>query len=548
MMKAMMKVKLITLKLLGALVFTGATLALSAGMAHAISDYVTQFTALYGNTGTAAASCKVCHAASNSGSSFNAYGSIVNANGGGGAGGDVTPVLQAVQNLDSDGVGGNNLAEIQAGTQPGWCVATTPGCTSPLTISLPGVPLDPAATNQPPVANAGADRAVPVGQTVTLNGSGSTDPNADPLTYSWSFVSRPTGSAAALSNPAAVQPTFVADVAGAYTLQLIVNDGQVNSPPDTVIITAATGNLPPVANAGLDQSVAVGQTVTLNGSGSTDPNADPLTYSWSFVSRPTGSAAALSNPAVLQPTFVADAAGQFVIQLIVNDGTVNSTPDTAIISAAAANLRPVASAGPDQTVTVGQSVTLNGSGSSDPEASPLTYRWSFVSQPAGSVAVLSNPTAVQATFVPDVDGEYVVQLVVNDGQLDSMPDTVLLATSGAAEATALVRPPGDGGCFIATAAYGSPWAPEVQVLRTLRDRYLLPHPVGRAAVAAYYRLSPPLAEVIRTSETLRALTRAALWPVMGWAALTVAAPVAGGSLALLPLGLGLWWLGRRRAR
>ena len=243
---------------------------------------------------------------------------------------------------------------------------------------------------------------------------------------------------------------------------------------------------------------------------------------------------------------MADAAGQFVIQLIVNDGTVNSTPDTATISASAANLRPVANAGPDQTVTVGQSVTLNGSGSSDPEASPLTYRWSFVSQPAGSVAVLSNPTAVQATFVPDVEGEYVVQLVVNDGQLDSTPDTVLLATSGAAAATALVRPPGNGGCFIATAAYGSPWAPEVRVLRDLRDRYLLPHPLGRWAVAGYYRLSPPLADGIRASAPLRALTRGLLWPVVGWATLTMAAPAAGGGLALLPVVGGLWWLGRRR--
>jgi hypothetical protein len=223
-----------------------------------------------------------------------------------------------------------------------------------------------------------------------------------------------------------------------------------------------------------------------------------------------------------------------------------------IIAAAAANLRPVANAGADQVVSVGQTATLDGSGSSDPEANPLTYSWTFVSQPAGSAAVLTNATAVQPTFVPNIDGNYVVQLIVNDGQVDSTADTVLITTgSGVASASAdasttATNPTGGGGCFIATAAFGSPGAPEVQVLRDLRDRYLLAHPLGRWAVAGYYWVSPPLADGIRASDPLRALTRGLLWPVVGWAALTMAAPAAGGGLALLPVVGGLWWLGRRR--
>ena len=101
------------------------------------------------------------------------------------------------------------------------------------------LPLDPAAANSPPSASAGLDQAVNVGQTVMLDGSGSTDPNGDPLTYAWSFVSRPAGSGATLTGATTVNPTFVADVAGSYTVQLIVNDGQANSPPDTVVVTAA---------------------------------------------------------------------------------------------------------------------------------------------------------------------------------------------------------------------------------------------------------------------------------------------------------------------
>ena len=129
--------------------------------------------------------------------------------------------------------------------------------------------------NSPPVANAGPDQTVTVGNTVTLNGSASSDVDGNPLTFPWSLTSRPAGSAAVLSNPG-----VVADLrrgrAGQYIAQLIVNDGTVNSAPDTVVVN--TGNSPPVANAGPDQSVSITSLVTLNGSGSTDVDGHPLTF------------------------------------------------------------------------------------------------------------------------------------------------------------------------------------------------------------------------------------------------------------------------------
>ena len=126
-------------------------------------------------------------------------------------------------------------------------------------------------------------------------------------------------------------PSFVADVAGEYVVQLIVNDGTVPSAPDSVVISAAGVNLPPVADAGPDQAVDVGDTVQLDGSGSSDPDSDPLTYSWSFDSVPTGSTANLSDSTAVMPSFVADVAGEYVVQLIVNDGTVPSDPDSVVI-------------------------------------------------------------------------------------------------------------------------------------------------------------------------------------------------------------------------
>jgi uncharacterized delta-60 repeat protein len=158
------------------------------------------------------------------------------------------------------------------------------------------------------------------------------------LTYSWSITSAPATSTAALSDATIVNPAFDADLDGSYVLELVVNDGTVNSTPDTVIITAATGNAAPVADAGADQNVSTGTTVTLDGSGSTDADAaDTLTYSWSITSAPATSTAALSDTTIVNPTFDADLDGAYVLELVVNDGSVNSAADTVIVTAATAS-------------------------------------------------------------------------------------------------------------------------------------------------------------------------------------------------------------------
>ena len=281
------------------------------------------------------------------------------------------------------------------------------------------------ASNRAPVANAGPDQTVFVAQTVTLDGSKSTDADGDLLSYLWSFTLRPSGSTATLSNATAVKPEFVADKPGNYVIQLSVNDGKGNSAPDTVTINSE--NSKPVANAGPDQSVLVTQTVTLDGSKSSDVDGDSLTYLWSFTSRPAGSTAALSDATALKPAFVVDKPGSYAVQLIVNDGKVNSSPATVTISTE--NSKPIANAGPDQTVFVAQTVILDGNESSDVDGDPLAYKWSFTAVPAGSSAALSNPSIVNPQFTADSVGVYVVQLIVNDGKIDSTPATVTITTN-----------------------------------------------------------------------------------------------------------------------
>lgn len=77
-------------------------------------------------------------------------------------------------------------------------------------------------------------------------------------------------------------------------------------------------------------------------------------------------------------------------------------------------------------MAAGQLVQLDGSGSRDANGEPLSFRWTLTTRPAGSQATLSNTTLVNPTFVADVLGTYVAQLIVNDGRFDSDPDTVTL--------------------------------------------------------------------------------------------------------------------------
>ena len=233
-------------------------------------------------------------------------------------------------------------------------------------------------------------------------------------------------------NPLSFGPSFTADQPGTYVVQLIVNDGTVDSAPATVTIT--TTNSQPVANAGPDQlSVARGSMITLDGTLSSDADGHVLTYRWALLFKPEGSSAILSGISAANPTFVADAQGEYVAQLIVNDGFVDSAPDTVLIRTA--NERPIANAGPDQAVLVGATVTLDGTGSTDPEGSPLTFRWTLTERPIGSAATMANPLAPQPQFVADRPGSYIAELIVGDGALESLPDTVVIT------ATAMNEPP-----------------------------------------------------------------------------------------------------------
>jgi hypothetical protein len=171
--------------------------------------------------------------------------------------------------------------------------------------------------DDPPAAVAGTNQHALVGQTIRLDGSGSSDDNTPSLalSYSWT-LSGPDGSAATLIGANTAFPTFVADVAGDYVATLVVTDSVgLSSAPSTVAIGSEVA---PIAFAGPSQVVVVGSQVTVDGSQSIDPDGQPITYAWT-LSSPSGSSATLAGAGTAHPTFTADVAGEYKLDLVVYD-------------------------------------------------------------------------------------------------------------------------------------------------------------------------------------------------------------------------------------
>ena len=260
-----------------------------------------------------------------------------------------------------------------------------------------------------------------------MDGSASKDSDGGSLTFKWTLIGKPNGSAASLINPTYPNPKFTADLAGNYVVSLVVNDGKADSSVASVSVTATVANAVPVANAGVNQNVVIGSTVTLDGTTSSDANNDSLSYKWVLQSKPTNSVATLTAATSAKPTFKADLSGTYVATLVVSDGKASSELAAVSILASTANLPPVAKPGANQSVVVGSKVSIDASASSDPNGDSISYSWSLLFKPVGSSATLSW-VGVNASFTADLVGTYLVGLTVNDGKLDS-PVVVLTVTA-----------------------------------------------------------------------------------------------------------------------
>ena len=271
----------------------------------------------------------------------------------------------------------------------------------------------------PPIALAGQDQSVNENEPVVLDGSGSQAADDSALTYEWSQFK---GTDVVIENPSTVQPRFtspyVQEGGEKLVFHVMVTDAENNQDTDSVAVTVRWKNSPPIADPGGFQSVLEGETVILDGSGSTDRDDGIVTYEWEQTSGPKAEIADSGSESArfIAPDVAGDAA-ELTFELTVTDkgGLSDSAQVTVLVSRN--NSPPAADAGPDQEVSETHKVQLDGSGSSDVDNNIENYTWTQVGADTPTVQ-LSNPSDIKPHFMaPEVTGNPIVlkfQLTVTD--------------------------------------------------------------------------------------------------------------------------------------
>ena len=247
-----------------------------------------------------------------------------------------------------------------------------------------------------PVAEAGAaELTVPEDVPVTFDGVDSTDDN-EVASYAWDIIE--------LGESSTEQAfTFTFEQPGIYHVELVVtDDAEQASESDTVVVTV-TDETDPTANAGENLSILIDQDFTLNATGSSD-NVDIVEYTWWCDEIEGWEADDAEIDTVL------DSEGSYTFTLKVWDAAGNSDTDTVTVQVSDPNEPPIADAGEDTEARTGDTIQLNASQSSDDNGIE-NYTWSF--EYDGETIELYGELA---EFTFEIEGTYVIELAVTDGQ------------------------------------------------------------------------------------------------------------------------------------
>lgn len=267
-------------------------------------------------------------------------------------------------------------------------------------------PCEPCVGNITPVSNAGADRSVPSGQSLSFTGGSSLDYDGRIVEYSWNFGDG--------DYEIGDSVTHVFPQAGIYTVTLTVLDDCGSQHSDSAVVTVTGGtpscsnNQSPVANAGPDQLGDVGVPVAFNGSSSSDPDGQVTAWWWRFGD---GYSTGWQSSPIVQHVYESPATYQVRLWVRDNCGRMSAGDgDLALVTirggACNSNQPPVADAGPSQSNEAGLPVSFDGGASSDSDGSIAAYNWSFGDGQTGT-----GPTT---SHTYDNEGNYTVTLTVTD--------------------------------------------------------------------------------------------------------------------------------------
>ena len=266
---------------------------------------------------------------------------------------------------------------------------------------------------------------------------------------------------------------------GVYPVTFSVTDGLL-SDSEAITITITAGNSPPVANPGGPYQGATGQPMSFDGSGSSDPDGDNLTYAWDFGDGGTASGATASHTYAV--------AGSYLVTLTVTDDGSPSLSNSAVTSASVLNLIPAQinlKLPPNGTMRVSgggnQQVGIELTSQPATSINPATVKMSTTYPGAGTVSEIS-PDAAKGSSIGDIDNDNVPELVVTFSRssinqlLGNVPNNtiitlVITATTTAGvpvRGTTTVKAKGGGGAAVSASAAPNPFNPQTKVNYTLK--------------------------------------------------------------------------------
>jgi len=260
---------------------------------------------------------------------------------------------------------------------------------------------DSKVSNQAPVVNLNANRNdIKAGQILNLDANAS-DSDGQVVSYEWKEGDTVLGTTEEL--------TYTSDTPGKHTLSVTITDDKGAITTQTFVVIVKQPNQPPVANAGEDRTLTLGETVQLSGTGS-DSDGNITSYSWKEGNN------TVSDTALLSYTPSSDGIHSLTFSVTDNDGATST--DQISINVLIPNKPPVADAGDDKSVEVNKAITLTGIGN-DSDGEIVSYVWKEGELILANTAVFS--------YIPTTEGLHALTLIVTDDKGAYHSDDVVIS-------------------------------------------------------------------------------------------------------------------------